>query len=73
MTQDFETMMKSLESIVNQLDSEQVSLEQSIELYEKGVKLSAECEQVLKAAEEKINKLKKNEDSNNEWYEYFVV
>ncbi|RXK19335.1 exodeoxyribonuclease VII small subunit [Macrococcus sp. DPC7161] len=66
MTQDFETMMKSLESIVNQLDSEQVSLEQSIELYEKGVKLSAECEQVLKAAEEKINKLKKNEDSNNE-------
>lgn len=66
MTQDFETMMKSLESIVNQLDSEQVSLEQSIELYEKGVKLSAECEQVLKAAEEKINQLKKNEDSNNE-------
>ncbi|WP_414049747.1 exodeoxyribonuclease VII small subunit [Macrococcus animalis] len=57
MAKDFETMMGELESIVKQLDNEEVSLEKSIELYEAGVKLSKACQDKLKEAEQKIEKL----------------
>ncbi|MCE4956087.1 exodeoxyribonuclease VII small subunit [Macrococcoides caseolyticum] len=64
MAKDFETMMTELESIVKQLDNEEVSLEKSIELYEVGVKLSKACQDKLKEAEQKIAKLQ--EASTNE-------
>lgn len=57
MAKDFETMMAELEKIVKQLDNENVSLEQSIKLYEEGVKLSKACQDKLKEAENKIAKL----------------
>lgn len=57
MAKDFETMMNELETIVKQLDNENVSLEKSIELYEAGVKLSNACQDKLKEAEQKIAKL----------------
>ncbi|WP_414052472.1 exodeoxyribonuclease VII small subunit [Macrococcus animalis] len=57
MAKDFETMMGELESIVKQLDNEEVSLEKSIELYEAGVKLSKACQDKLNEAEQKIEKL----------------
>lgn len=57
MAKDFEAMMTELETIVKQLDSEEVSLEKSIELYEAGVKLSKACQDKLKEAEQKIAKL----------------
>ncbi|WP_407943209.1 exodeoxyribonuclease VII small subunit [Macrococcoides goetzii] len=57
MAKDFETMMNELETIVKQLDNENVSLKKSIELYEAGVKLSKACQDKLKEAEEKIAKL----------------
>lgn len=57
MAKDFETMMNELETIVKQLDNENVSLEKSIQLYEAGVKLSTACQDKLKEAEEKIAKL----------------
>ena len=36
----FEEMMQELESIVNQLDNDTISLEKSLELYQKGIALS---------------------------------
>ncbi|MCU7556816.1 exodeoxyribonuclease VII small subunit [Macrococcus capreoli] len=57
MAKDFEAMMTELEHIVKQLDNENVSLEQSIQLYETGVKLSKACQDKLKEAEQKIAKL----------------
>ncbi|WP_223160774.1 exodeoxyribonuclease VII small subunit [Macrococcus bohemicus] len=57
MAKDFETMMNELETIVKQLDNENISLEKSIELYEAGVKLSKACQDKLKEAEQKIAKL----------------
>ena len=50
----FEEAMRELEAIVNQLDSGNVELDKSIELYERGAKLKAHCEAKLKAAEEKV-------------------
>ena len=64
--QSFEEMMKELESIVNKLDNETVSLEESLDLYQRGMKFSASGNETLKNAEEKVNELVKDEASNNE-------
>lgn len=60
MSKDFESMMSELESIVKQLDNENVTLEHSIELYEAGVKLSKACQDQLKEAEKKIASLQED-------------
>lgn len=47
-TQSFEEMMQELERIVQKLDNETVSLEESLDLYQRGMKLSAACDTTLK-------------------------
>ena len=73
--QSFEEMMQELESIVQKLDNETVSLEESLDLYQRGMKLSTACDSTLKDAEKKVNKLMQeeneeqdNEESTNEWF-----
>jgi exodeoxyribonuclease VII small subunit len=46
-----------LEGIVQRLEQEEVSLEESIELYQKGVKLSKKCSEILEKAELKIKEV----------------
>ncbi|MHD0397630.1 exodeoxyribonuclease VII small subunit [Staphylococcus simulans] len=60
--QSFENMMEELESIVNKLDNETVSLEDALDLYQRGMKLSASCDETLKNAEKKVNELMKSND-----------
>ncbi|HCY8651521.1 TPA: exodeoxyribonuclease VII small subunit [Staphylococcus aureus] len=60
-TQSFEEMMQELERIVQKLDNETVSLEESLDLYQHGMKLSAACDTTLKNAEKKVNDLIKEE------------
>ncbi|HAZ6325872.1 TPA: exodeoxyribonuclease VII small subunit [Staphylococcus aureus] len=60
-TQSFEEMMQELEQIVQKLDNETVSLEGSLDLYQRGMKLSAACDTTLKNAEKKVNDLIKEE------------
>ena len=50
----FETALAELENVVNQLDSGDVPLENSIRLYERGAALKAHCDTKLKDAEEKV-------------------
>ena len=50
----FETALAELEKVVNQLDSGDVPLENSIRLYERGAALKAHCDAKLKDAEEKV-------------------
>ncbi|KAA1040128.1 exodeoxyribonuclease VII small subunit [Macrococcus equipercicus] len=64
MANNFETMMTELESIVNKLDNDKVSLEESIQLYEQGIKLSKACQQQLSEAEKKINQVSAAEVNN---------
>ena len=45
--QTFEMKMTRLETIVKSLDEEEVSLEKSLELYQEGIKLSQECDNIL--------------------------
>ncbi len=57
MAKNFESMMTELEEIVNKLDNDKVSLEESIKLYEEGIKLSKACQTQLTEAEKKINQV----------------
>lgn len=60
----FEKALEELESIVKKLESAQDSLEQSIALYERGVVLKKFCEQKLKDATLKIEKITLGADGN---------
>ncbi|MBT3362933.1 MAG: exodeoxyribonuclease VII small subunit [Chloroflexi bacterium] len=53
----FEQLLTKLEEVVSKLDAGDLTLEQSLALYEEGMKLSKQCNQLLNAAELKISKL----------------
>ena len=53
----FESALAELESIVERLEAGKVDLEESITIYERGEKLKAHCEQLLKKAEARIEKI----------------
>ncbi len=54
---DFEKSLGELEKIVAKLESGECSLDESIKLFEKGVKYTSECRDALKSAKEKITTL----------------
>ena len=54
----FEENLKELENIVENLESGEVDLEKSVELYEKGMKLKNLCDIKLKKIEMQIKKIK---------------
>jgi exodeoxyribonuclease VII small subunit len=54
-----EHSLKRLEEIVESLEGGGVALEEAVNLYEEGVRISKECAEKLKTAELKIKKLSK--------------
>jgi exodeoxyribonuclease VII small subunit len=56
----FEVALKELEQIVTRLERGDVELEQSIEIYERGEALRAHCDQLLKRAEAKVERITLN-------------
>ena len=61
-TLSFEKALAELERIVQQLESGEVELEKSIQIYERGAALRAHCEGKLKTAELKVEKIVRGED-----------
>lgn len=53
----FEEAMHELEETVKKLESGDATLEQSMELFEKGVTLSRTCQKLLSEAQLKVTKL----------------
>lgn len=53
----FEQALQELETIVSRLESGQAPLEDSIQLYERGARLKAHCEQRLEAARLRVEKI----------------
>ena len=51
---DFESALKELEKTVALLENGDLSLDESIKLYEKGIELSKECSLKLENAKQKI-------------------
>lgn len=62
----FEEALARLEEIVEKLESENISLEESVSLYEEGIKLSKKCSQTLEDAELRIEKVNELHDDNND-------
>lgn len=53
----FEKALDRLETIVEKLDDDTLSLKESLKLYEEGVELSKQCTQTLEEAELRIEKV----------------
>lgn len=51
---DFETSLAELEALVECMESGDVSLEESLQLFERGVSLTRQCQQALSEAEQKV-------------------
>jgi exodeoxyribonuclease VII small subunit len=60
----FEESLKQLEKIVDQLERGDLPLEESIRIFEEGVRLSTACKQELDAAEGKVQILMKERDGS---------
>jgi exodeoxyribonuclease VII small subunit len=58
---DLEKSMTELENIVQQLEDGDIPLEQALQQFEKGVKLSRDCQQALDTAEQRVKILMKDE------------
>lgn len=63
---DFEKSLDELEKLVNDLERGELSLEQSLTAFERGVKLTRECQQALKTAEQRVDQLVQNGDGTLE-------
>jgi exodeoxyribonuclease VII small subunit len=55
--QDYEAAVTELESLVERLEQGDISLEESLKLYEAGVLLTRDCQEALTAAEQKVKML----------------
>ena len=55
---NFESNLKKLELIVDKLESGDIGLEESVKLYEEGMKIKKICDKKLKDIEMQIKKIK---------------
>ena len=60
----FEESLKQLETIVGQLERGDLALEDSLKMFEDGMRLSAQCKQELDNAESKVQILLKQRDGS---------
>ncbi len=58
----FESQLEALEEIVNHLEKGDLPLNDSLTQFEKGIKLTKDCQQMLNRAEQKVLLL--NEDND---------
>ena len=58
----FEQAVQALERIGDDLERGDVPFDQSIKIYERGEALKAHCEKLLKAAEDKVEKIRLSRD-----------
>lgn len=62
----FEEALKKLEKIVSDLEDGNLSLDESLERYEEGIRLSKMCAKKLEVAKKKVEILLKSEDGTME-------
>ena len=69
---NFEDTMKKLEEIATQLEKGNLTLDESVEKFEEGMKLSKQSSKTLEEAEKRITILLKNEEGNLEEQNFTV-
>ena len=64
---DFETALEELETLVEQMEAGEITLEESLQHFERGILLTRTCQEALKAAEQKVEiLLENNADANTQ-------
>ena len=63
---DFEKALKALEDAVTQLESGELSLEESLRCFENGVSSARQCRKALDTIQTRVEKLLKNSDGRFE-------
>ena len=63
---DFEKSISELENIVSLLESGDITLDESIKLFERGTELAGECRKTLETAKQKIITLTQAEAENEQ-------
>ena len=61
----FEEAIKELTNIVGKIEQGQIPLQNSLEQYEKGMALIKQCRTILQKAEERIEKITKEQDQDS--------
>lgn len=56
-TKSFEKNLAALTEIVDKMEQADLGLEESLKLYEQGVKLTRQCQKIIDGAEQKIKQL----------------
>jgi exodeoxyribonuclease VII small subunit len=64
---DFEQALAQLEAIVEQLEQGDLSLDESLQQFERGVQLTRTCQSALKQAEQKVEVLLRRTGELNEF------
>ncbi|MBA1146561.1 exodeoxyribonuclease VII small subunit [Ectothiorhodospiraceae bacterium WFHF3C12] len=59
---DFETAIQELESLVARLEQGDLSLEESLRSFERGIALTRSCQQALRSAEQKVETLVRDDN-----------
>jgi exodeoxyribonuclease VII small subunit len=59
---NFEELIEELEEITTQLENDKLTLDDSVKLFEKGMKISKDCNEKLENAEKRITILLNTED-----------
>jgi exodeoxyribonuclease VII small subunit len=54
---DFESSLSELEALVTKMEQGDLSLEESLQAFEQGIKLTRDCQQTLAQAEQKVQVL----------------
>lgn len=57
----YETLYTRLQEVVARLEEGELPLEETLQLYEQGVRLAAECQRLLDAAELRVRQLQLDE------------
>ena len=66
---NFEQALEDLEELVTAMEEGELSLEESLQAFERGIKLTRECQTALKKAEQKVQVLI-NEDGDTKEFEF---
>ncbi len=64
--ENFEQQLKLLEQAVEQLESGELTLEESMRVYEEGVLRAKRCREALQQAEQRVELLRENTDGDLE-------
>ena len=60
---DFEAKIRELETLVETMETGNLSLDESLKAFEAGIKITRECQQALQQAEQKVEFLSREEPS----------